>query len=324
MPDGTRETRGTERTATDEQAQDPAKQVQPADNAHAPAADAAVRRLLQRLGVSDGTPRGAEATARMASQPQHQKPVEDSEVEALSHNELRAFEARLTASIDPNLVAAIKASGGIVAFMKAMAAGKTIDGINEEKFVQLWNTSADEAWLKDKFRAADDGMHEWIPSNQIEAVVEKAKTSKEGATWVDLQNELRSPTNTVIFGPKEGIAAPDGKGLLLQGHVGALYLKGVMQTKKEAEFHDQLRAAFAAAKDIGDCVDKLKLVMLNWMWTGEKLPQPLHPDLQDSVGKPIDEAKLQSSRASTFHEMTTLFDNIKAKFAGGGGHHTHK
>jgi hypothetical protein len=199
--------------------------------------------------------------------------------------------------------------------MKAMAAGKTIDGINEEKFVQLWNTSADEAWLKDKFRAADPGKHEWIPSNQIEAVTEKAKKSPEGARWVDLQNELRSPTNQVIFGAKQAIDAPDGQGLLLQGHVGALYLNGVMQTKQEAAFHDELRAAFAAGKDIGDCVDKLKLVMLDWMWKGDKLPKALHPNLEDSMNKPIDEKALQHDRAAHFTEMTKLFDSIKAKFA---------
>jgi hypothetical protein len=232
------------------------------------------------------------------------------------------FMDKLTAGIDPTLVAAIKAAGGMVPFMKDMAAGKTIGGVDEAKFEQMWNSSADEAWLKDKFRAVSPSMHEWIPSNEVEAVVEKAKAAPGGASWIDLQNELRSPTNQVIFAPaKSSSMSPEGT-LVLRGHVGAIYLNGVMQTVDEAKFHDELRAAFTAAKDIGNAVDMLKAVMVEWMWEGDALPKPLDPNLQDSVKKPIDEKALINDRKQHYDAMSTLFDTLKTKY-GGAPHHGH-
>jgi hypothetical protein len=291
------------------------------ESAAASPADAAkVGALLQRLGIaSQGGPAQGSGELDLKS---GVAPVTDDEIEALSPKLHELFVAKLTASIDPTLVAAIKTAGGMVPFMKDMAAGKTIGGIDEAKFEQMWNVSADEAWLKDKFRAVDPSMHEWIPSNEVEAVVQKAKTAPGGASWIDLQNELRSPTNQVIFEPsKSSSISPEGT-LVLRGHVGAIYLNGVMQTVDEAAFHDELRAAFSAAKDIANAVDLLKAVMLEWMWTGDALPKPLDPNLQNSVKQPIDEKALVADRVSHFTAMSALFDTLKAKYGGasGGGH----
>jgi hypothetical protein len=287
--------------------------------AAASSADAAkVGALLQRLGIDphgDQSHASSELDARSGVKPP--KPVTDDEIEGLAPELHALFIARLTAAIDPTLVAAIKTAGGMVPFMKDMAAGKTIGGIDEPKFEQMWNVSADEAWLKDKFRAVDPSMHEWIPSNEVEAIVQKAKTAPGGASWIDLQNELRSPTNQVIFEPaKSSSISPQGT-LVLRGHVGAIYLNGVMQTVDEAEFHDELRAAFSASKDIGNAVDLLKAVMLKWMWTGDALPKSLDPNLQNSVKQPIDEKALIADRVSHFTAMSALFDTLKAKYGGG-------
>jgi hypothetical protein len=297
-------------------------QVVKQKSAAASSADAAkVGALLKRLGIDphgDQANASTELDARSGVKPP--KPVTDDEIEGLSPELHALFMAKLTASIDPTLVAAIKTAGGMVPFMKDMAAGQTIGGIDEAKFEQMWNVSADEAWLKDKFRAVDPSMHEWIPSNEVEAIVQKAKTAPGGASWIDLQNELRSPTNQVIFEPaKSSSISPQGT-LVLRGHVGAIYLNGVMQTVDEAEFHDELRAAFSASKDIGNAVDLLKAVMLKWMWTGDALPKPLDPNLQNSVKQPIDEKALIADRVSHFTAMSALFDALKTKYGGGGAH----
>ncbi len=297
---------------------DPPHVVKAKSAAASPADTAKVAALLQRLGVDPhGGKQAAALDAKSAAEPQ--KPVTDDEIEGLSPQLHAMFMAKLTASIDPTLVAAIKTAGGMVPFMKDMAAGKTIGGVDEAKFEQMWNVSADEAWLKDKFRAVDPSMHEWIPSNEVEAIVQKAKTAPGGAAWIDLQNELRSPTNQVIFEPsKSSSMSPQGT-LVLRGHVGAIYLNGVMQTVDEAKFHDELRAAFTASKDIANAVDLLKAVMLEWMWKGDALPKPLDPDLQNSVKQPIDEKALVADRVSNFTAMSALFDALKAKYGGASG-----
>jgi hypothetical protein len=261
-----------------------------------------------------------ELTATQDQATETKKPVDDSEVEALNPQELAAFEAAVKAVVDPTLLAAIKsASGGMIGFLETIANGGIVGGIDEAKFVTMWNNSADEAWLKDRFRAVSPGDHEWIPSNQIEEITVKAKgTSEKASDWVDLQNELRSPTPSVIF--NEAHSKQDANNTYLQAHVGALYLeengKPVMQTVREAEFHDDLRQAFAAAANIPQAIDMLQAVMVMWMWKGEALSKPLVPGLMDSVNKPIDEATLTSQRAATYGAILQKFADIRTKFAG--------
>ena len=281
--------------------------------------NAAVDQLLRRLGIETEATKGTNGSHEVTQSHAPPAPVTDDEIEALSPRLHALFEAKLTAGIDQTLVTAIKTAGGMVPFMKDMAAGKTIAGVNEAAFVKMWNVSADEAWLKDKFRAVSPSMHEWIPSNQVEAVVEKAKTAPGGPAWIDLQNELRSPTNQVIFSPAKSSHDVDEAGkdsLVLHGHVGAIYLRGVMQTKDEAKFHDELRAAFASTTDLGKAVDLLKAVMVEWMWKGDTLPKPLDPDLENSVKQPIDEKALLADRAEHFADMSKLFDDLKVKYGG--------
>lgn len=297
-------------------------------SAQSAAGDRVVRDLISRLNVptheSSESSQAHEGEARTdmaaaAAPTVHKRPIEDSEVEALNPRELAAFEAAVQKVVDPKLVAAIKsAPNGMIGFLETIAKGGTVGGIDEAAFVTMWNSSADEAWLKDKFRAVMPGDHEWIPSNEIAEVVQKAKADPAGVAWVDLQNELRSTTNTVIF--NEAHSKQDASYTYLQGHVGALYLetngKGIMQTVREAEFHDDLRAAFKGAANLPQAIDMLQAVMVTWMWQGDALSKPLHPDLRDSVNKPIDEAALTANRKQVYGTIVQKFADIRAKFAG--------
>jgi hypothetical protein len=292
------------------------------NHTHGPAADRVVRDLLNRLNVpiAGVASHHAQELTTTDSAADSAKKVDDSEVEALNPKELAAFEAAVKAVVDPTLLAAIKsAPGGMIGFLETIADGGKVGDIDEAAFVTMWNNSADEAWLKDRFRAVMPGDHEWIPSNQIEEVTAKAKgTAEKASDWVDLQNELRSPTPTVIF--NEAHSKQDATNTYLQAHVGALYVeengKPVMQTVREAEFHDALRAAFTSAKTIPQAIDMLQAVMVEWMWKGEALSKPLVPGLMDSVNKPIDEATLTSERAATYGAILQKFTDIRTKFAG--------
>jgi hypothetical protein len=209
---------------------------------------------------------------------------------------------------------AIKEVGGVVPFMKAMAGGQTVAGIGHDEFNTLWNRQENEDWLKDQFRAVSPNMHEWIPSNQMQAIVDKAKVSHEGPNWIDLHNELRSPTPHVIFHPSASShEAPDGS-LVLHGHVGAIYLGATPQIKSQGEFHDELREVFLNAPDVATAVDGLKGVMKKWVWDGSPLPKPLSPGLKDSMGRPLDPKALMADRAAKYAEMTAMFDGLKGKF----------
>ncbi len=209
---------------------------------------------------------------------------------------------------------ALHEAGGVVPFMKAMAGGGTVGGIGHEKFNTLWNRQENEDWLKDQFRAVSPNMHEWIPSNQIQAIVDKAKTSHEGPNWIDLHNELRSPTSHVIFHPAASShEAPDGT-LVLHGHVGAIYLGSTPQIKAQGTFHDELRETFLSAPDVATAVEGLKTVMKKWVWDGSPLPKPLSGALKDSMGRPIDAQALMADRSAHFTDMHTMFDALKAKY----------
>lgn len=203
----------------------------------------------------------------------------------------------------------------MVPFMKAMAGNQTVAGIDHAQFDALWEHQENEDWLKDQFRAVSPNMHEWIPSNEIQAMVARAKTSEEGANWIDLHNELRSPTSHVIFSPEASShTTPDDK-LVLHGHVGAIYLDASPQIKDQGDFHDELRDEFHNAPDLGSAVDGLKGVLDKWVWDGKPLPKPLSPAIKDSMGRPIDQTALMAERAKRHGEMRQMFDNMKARHA---------
>jgi len=145
-------------------------------------------------------------------------------------------------------------------------------------------------WVKDRFRGADDGKHEWIPSSLIHNVIERARGYEnwvEGAKWIYAHHWLRTDTAAIIFPPQTGdfaevLAAWDennqeaieqiantflGAKLKLSGHVGALYLVDtnikedpIEQTVGQGPWHDQLRGFYESHKsgDVDVFVKALK------------------------------------------------------------------
>jgi hypothetical protein len=225
-------------------------------------------------------------------------------------------EAKPEGDTHEGLRPALKAAGGMVPFMKAMAADEKVAGIGPTQFDTLWDHQENEDWLKDQFRAVSPNMHEWIPSNQIHEIVSKARATPDGPRWIDLHNELRSPTPHVIFAPETSShETPDGS-VVLHGHSGAIYVDGVPQTKHQGDFHDELREKFLAAPDVATAVDGLKNTAEKWLWTGAPPPKPLSSAQKDSMGRPIDPQALMAARATQYAEMTQLFDAMKVKHGG--------
>jgi hypothetical protein len=191
--------------------------------------------------------------------------------------------------------AAINSSGGIVPFLHSMAAGRAVGRVDRAMFYQVFNdTSGSEMignstprdWLKATFRAVRPGTHEWIPTSMIDHVVSRAAQASdlvEGAKWIDLQNNLRTETQWVIFKPSYGypLALNGTPYTILQGHVGALVFQGRDQTRGTDGFHNDLRAAYHQQATIGPYIDALKVVFRTWVWRGndEPLVPPAHPDL---------------------------------------------
>ena len=97
---------------------------------------------------------------------------------------------------------------GILDFLKQIAEGRCED-VTLEQFrggaseANSWENN--KQYLKGRFLASGPGNHEWIPRSLIMAVVERAANSAnealQGVKWIDLQFQLTSPTNLIIFSP---------------------------------------------------------------------------------------------------------------------------
>ncbi|MFB6819711.1 hypothetical protein ACFCV8_34805 [Streptomyces sp. NPDC056347] len=192
---------------------------------------------------------------------------------ALSH--YGKFHPFLKDSVEPDLVEAVKKAGGIIRFLEKMLLGedgnrspddsseRAVQGITWQKFSELWNSGgANSSWVKDRFRDAMPGRHEWIPSNLIRDVLEHAISlhdaakAAEGLRWLRLHHELRSRTNFVIWKRPEGPASPPG------GHVGTFYENDEDKstfTNGTDDFHKRLREIFRESMHEGAlaCLDKI-------------------------------------------------------------------
>lgn len=226
---------------------------------------------------------------------------------------------------------------GIVAFMQQMArTGAATVGdlrIERSEFDTLWANQVNADWIKDRFRDAASGMHEWIPSNMIPQVIDRTRNSINGAkiaNWVGLQHDLRSDTSWVIFKPPTHARAlsfgiPPATFTVLQGHSGAMYLmqggSAVPQTEGQNVFHNELRAVFDANKPIEQICADLKRVFGEWVWngTGTLSPGP-HPLLRDGSGRMVaignNYSALATQQATNYSSMQSHFDDIKARYGG--------
>ncbi|MET7874864.1 phage tail protein [Streptomyces cyaneofuscatus] len=115
---------------------------------------------------------------------------------------------------DPNLVDAVGKCTGldkpIINFLKLIVnPDAEVNGINSTEFLKIWNKKgASAAWVKEQFRAARPGHHEWIPTNYIGRVLETAIESRDrdgidtAVEWITLQHALRSFTGDVLWDMK--------------------------------------------------------------------------------------------------------------------------
>ena len=210
-------------------------------------------------------------------------------------------------------------TGGIVDFMTTMSTKgyvQTEKGkVTLTQFKQLWRDKDDSKWVENKFRDADAGKHEWIPSNYISKVIERAHSTKEGVAWVELQDKMRSPTNLILFKPsKWGVVDKGGKALIPQGHTGAVFDKktGFELTEHQAEFHDELRKVFDGSKTVKDTVAGMKTVVAKWVWDGEPLKYPIAKNVVTHDGKPLgSNPHAQQIQRAAYAEIMDMLDGIE-------------
>ncbi|MFF2188046.1 hypothetical protein [Streptomyces sp. NPDC058155] len=207
---------------------------------------------------------------------------------------------------------AVNEAGGIVEFLKRMAEGKTIQvavegvvhDVNMGKFKEVWERTESKAkeMLKDKLRDATPNNHEWIPTNLILDVTERAAIAAgEGPKWIDLQHNLRSQTFRVVFGalkaPPEIRVESVGGGPVREysapyGHSGAVFLyrptKKNQRVKYQQDFHEELRASFFSSVKVQDVKDAALATARSWIWRGEDFTPELHPKAMDKSGSPLD------------------------------------
>ncbi|MEH2222251.1 eCIS core domain-containing protein [Nostoc sp.] len=179
---------------------------------------------------------------------------------------------------DQDLKNAVQIAGGVKQFMKQIANGDTVNGINLDKLNTICNSNPKNVtYLGSEVR--QNARHEWIPCNYSLDVIKRAKEKKD-LVWIDLQDELRSNTKDIIFKPnkaeKDTTISPTGK-KVMQGHSGALYGQrvtgGVIPLiKNQPEFHDDLRKAFDKSKTIQECNNNLESVFDSWVWNGVTVP----------------------------------------------------
>jgi hypothetical protein len=185
-----------------------------------------------------------------------------------------AYQQQATLGEQPDQDLKDAATGRIIDFLVAVATGDATFGtllLQEEWENRYWKRPNNREWIKEQFRKPG-GLHEWILTHLIDQVIERDRqaTGSDGyptaATWIKLQNALRSPTRLVIFPLTYAREAPylrnpqtkeriDGGGKVLQGHPGAIYApldddgyrdKAVQQTKGSPGWHSRLENIFTS------------------------------------------------------------------------------
>ncbi|WP_372661994.1 phage tail protein [Amycolatopsis kentuckyensis] len=224
------------------------------------------------------------------------------------------------AGVDAELKAAVQAAGGIIPFLKDVAHHQ---GQWETKIFDLWNHDPpSKEFLMDRFRGADSGMHEWIPTDYIPKVLKRAMERRstegalEGVRWVVLQHALRSPTRYVIW--KLDGATPQGhSGVFWQSYQdGGKTKHKFTLTDGQDKFHDDLRRLFDGygGKALG-YPPHLRGKLPTIMWTGE-LDHTHEPFLATQVSALVKTATgLASMRLEELSDLQKAnFKAIKADF----------
>ncbi len=231
-------------------------------------------------------------------------------------------------TVDLYLQKAVK-SQGIVPFMKNMGINKQNGTITLDELNKLWNTTTNRDFLKDEFRAADPGKHEWIPSNYIPNVINKANSASDAvkaAQWIDLHHELRTDTSWVIFNPtyaRGEITIAGKKFDTLVGHSGALYVEDPTnpgafkaQTTNQNIWHNELRSAFDSSTTPSDAIGKIEKIFQGTVWNGDQLGSNIYDIYYRSPtgGTSITKDDLSKEQNTNFAEIGEFFKTMKTKY----------
>ena len=211
----------------------------------------------------------------------------------------------------------------IVPLMKELALGHTVTvgrvSVDFDKLKDLWTDKTDSNWVEGEFRDARPNNHEWIPSNYMVKVIERAQGSREGLAWIDLQDQMRSLTHTLIFNPKRAQITETLHGkkyLVPQGHTGALEDRstGAPLTAGQADFHDQLRDVFERNKSLAGCVAGIKQVVKEWVWDGSDPGLPISPKVRYHGGKALAAIPdLRKQQAANYRAIQSMLDGVIAQ-----------
>jgi hypothetical protein len=241
-----------------------------------------------------------------------------------------------------NLKQAVSLAGGIVKFMKDIAGGKTLSGIDRKKLGELWNQKTNgktdhRKELKDLFRSAASGKHEWIPTDLMLEVIDRdmdANNIGEVPKWIDLQHKFRIPSAEVVFAANKAksVSFNNTNYAVFQGHVGAVYLeesvqnqrtgrssiKFTEQTTSQMDFHNDLRANFRSATTVLKVLGEIEKTVNVWVWDGKSMPSlPIHPMMrwkhsgsQLDVSRNPGLATFKSGCAKIHTEIVTTIKNL--------------
>jgi hypothetical protein len=128
---------------------------------------------------------------------------------------------------------------------------------------------------EDAKRELFQGKHEWIPTNMLGYIVEKAIIKYNDIKWVYIAETLRTPTRIVVVKPSKMRKNDTVNPIGLTGHVGALYTSSnnTPLFKGQATFHNELRAILKAhlsdtANNFNNYKNTLMDHIRDWYWQG--------------------------------------------------------
>jgi hypothetical protein len=228
---------------------------------------------------------------------------------------------------DPDVVNAVQKANGIVPFLKLLARGGSSEGVDYDKFIEIWNAEgASKQWIKTQFRNADRGKHEWIPTSYVgdvlTAAVEQRKKSALpnkcdiAEDWITLQTVLRSYTAFVVW-KVELAAETTGVGdVSVESHVGGWERDGNPIFNGRDDFwHRPLKTLFdtyvGSSADSSTPAQYLKEVLLKeldagrLMWNGQV--------------ENIDRAKLELRINAEYKRVKVTADGVKTETERLGG-----
>jgi len=241
----------------------------------------------------------AYVAALKSNQPSDIDPIDEPVLTAFSRMHWRASGStpgqlvnppREPTQSDPPLRTAV--AGDLIAFLRSIADSGAANGYGLPRLRWAWNEhEPSRGYLSGAFRRADRGQHEWIPTDMLLEVVERAVTSsgfapsgtRLGVQWINLFHNLRTDTHRVYFRvlspPQYAPDATTGARQLGDArvglHSGAGYNaptgnSGVGLIGQE-DFHNALRAAFRALPltTPNDYIQSLKWVVADHIWDGD-------------------------------------------------------